>query len=79
MKQDSTLAYHEQKEKIQPLSLFPPFLFLYFRCEMHSDLTVKSPTLGLRRLFPKAVSESIGREIRGQSEGKKSTLLAQLL
>lgn len=38
---------------------------------MHSDLTVKSPTLGLRRLFPKAASESIGREIRGQSEGKE--------
>lgn len=46
----------------------------YFRSEMYSNLTVKFPTLGLRRFFPKAVLESIDREIRGQSEGKESFL-----
>lgn len=40
---------------------------------MPSNLTIKSSTLGLKRLFPKALRERIGREIRGQSEGRKES------
>lgn len=56
-----------------PSLLFPFELIIfprYFRWKMPSNLTIKSSTLGLKRLFPKALRERIGREIRGQREGR---------
>lgn len=65
----------------QPLSSFflPSLLFpfelitfpRYFRWKMPSYLTVKSSTLGLKRLFPKALRERIGREIKRPEWGKE--------